>query len=66
MKRLRSGWRPVMMTNVGVGQDENAAGQGIAREMAGHGVTRALQVKGGSVTVLHVNGAQLNSCTSWG
>jgi simple sugar transport system substrate-binding protein len=89
---------PVVVMNVGVsvyqnvgaltfvGQDEMAAGQQAGREMADHGVRKALCViheeqntalvdrcsgfakalaaRGGSVTVLHVNGAQLNAAAN--
>jgi simple sugar transport system substrate-binding protein len=95
IKQAVSAGIPVIVMNVGVnvyqnvggltfvGQDEILAGQEAAREMADHGVrkalcviheekntalvdrcagfARALAAKGGSVTVLHVNGAQLNS-----
>jgi simple sugar transport system substrate-binding protein len=98
IKQAVSAGVPVIVMNVGVsvyqnvgaltfvGQDELAAGQEAGREMAGHGVHKALCViheeqntaladrcsgfakalaaRGGSVTVLHVNGAQLNSAAN--
>ena len=98
IKQATSSGIPVIVMNVGVsvyqnvggltfvGQDEIAAGQEAGREMADHGVRKALCViheaqntalvdrcngfakalaaRGGSVTVLHVNGAQLNSAAN--
>ena len=98
IKQATSAGIPVIVMNVGVsvyqnvggltfvGQDEIAAGQEAGREMADHGVRKALCViheaqnsaladrcngfakalaaRGGSVTVLHVNGAQLNSAAN--
>ncbi len=98
IKQAASAGIPVIVMNVGanvyqnvggltfVGQDEMAAGQEAAREMADHGVhkalcviheaqntalvqrcagfTTALAARGGSVTILHVNGAQLNSAAT--
>jgi simple sugar transport system substrate-binding protein len=98
IKQAASAGIPVIVMNVGVsvyqnvggltfvGQDENAAGQEAGREMADHGVRKALCViheeqntalvdrcagfaramaaRGGSVTVLHVNGTQLNAAAN--
>ena len=98
IKQAASAGIPVIVMNVGanvyqnvggltfVGQDEMAAGQEAAREMADNGVHKALCVihetqnaalvqrcagfaaaltaRGGSVKVLYVNGAQLNSAAT--
>ena len=98
IKQAASAGIPVIAMNVGanvyqnvggltfVGQDEMAAGQEAAREMADNGVHKALCVihetqnaalvqrctgfaaalaaRGGSVKVLYVNGAQLNSAAT--
>jgi simple sugar transport system substrate-binding protein len=78
VKQATSAGIPVVVMNVGVsvyqdvgaltfvGQDENAAGQEQNTALIDRcaGFAKALAARGGSVTVLHVNGAQLNSAAN--